>query len=477
MFAAAGFAVLSIGSVVAIGSVHLWAVLTAASIGLGLALFVAWNRGSLPAPSWVLLGLAAYTIVQSVPLPVGLVSVLAPQNADAWQRLSDLLGQGVVASLSLDPGASWVEASKWALYAGVFSIAAFVGRRQGPTTVLGVVFGAAMAVAVLTLGHKVVGATKLYGIYEPKWAHPNFALAPLLNTNNLAGYLNLGAFVGVGLFMSRPVERMRWLTAVGVSLVVAVSALGASRGGWASLAIGVVLLAIVLLRFARARGAFQWVMLAPLVAIAAGMGLFYSAVSGRVLQMARGESLKKLDLISWTKPMIADHPWFGVGRGAFESTFPRYRQDTGYHAYQYAENVAAQWMVEWGMPVALVGATALVVSCWPAIKRSRISLASACALLGVFVLVVHNMFDLAFEVASVCIAVFGTLGGIWGASDRTHERDEPNAPRYRRAIAMVALTFVAGAPVAVILATGAHESVSDRDEVTRTLNAVEQGDA
>ncbi len=473
---AVGLAVLVLGTVLAIGSVHLWAVLPAAAIGLGLSSFVAWKRGSLPAPAWVLLALAAYTIVQALPLPMGLVGFFAPQNADVWQRASDVLGTSVVPSLSLDPGASWVEAAKWALYAGVFSIAAFVGRRQGATVVLGIVFAAAMAVALLTLGHKIVGATKLYGLYTPKWAHPNFALAPLLNTNNLAGYLNLGAFVGVGLFMARAVERMRWLSAVGVSLVVAVSALGASRGGWASLAIGVVCLAAILLGFARRGRSFQWVMFVPLVAIAAGVVLFYSAVSDRVFQAARGESMKKLDLISWTKPMILDHPWWGVGRGAFESVFPRYRQDTGYHAYQYAENVGAQWAVEWGLPIAIMGCLALLASLWPVAKRSRASLPAACAVLGVVVLVIHNMFDLALEITSVCVAAFAVLGAVWGARAGEQAFSEASRRKGIKIASLASLAAIGGIPVVVTVAGGAHTAVSDREAVTQVLGAVEAGD-
>src|SRR6185503_8509553 len=99
-----------------------------------------------------------------------------------------------------------------------------------------------------------------------------------LNPNNLAGYLNLGALAGLGLILTKKPILPTWLVGVGVMLIVGVDVTGATRDTWTEL-----------------------------------------------LQ----KDLSKIAMLVWAKPLLRDHPWFGVGRGAFESVFPVYRFSPG----------------------------------------------------------------------------------------------------------------------------------------------------
>src|SRR5690606_7037353 len=133
---------------------------------------------------------------------------LSPHAAEIWCHAFDLLGATTAfASISLDPGASLLEALKWLTYANVFAIAASIARHRGAIPAGAILFGTAILAALLTLGHGLVGARTVYGIYQPGFDVLPWQTGPLLNPNNLAGYLNLGTFCGLGLLLKNEKER------------------------------------------------------------------------------------------------------------------------------------------------------------------------------------------------------------------------------------------------------------------------------
>src|SRR5262249_42314295 len=107
------------------------------------------------------------------------------------------------------------------------------------------------------------------------------------------------------------------------------------------------------------------------------------------------KDLSKLEMVSWARPLLRDHPWFGVGRGAFESVFPVYRLSPGNLVYTHAENFPVQWAAEWGIPVALAALVALGWAFAPARLGVTRSAASAGGWVGVLILLLQNMVDLA----------------------------------------------------------------------------------
>lgn len=459
------------GSALAIGTVHVVALLAVAPFALAAgALALATERLSLarlPAPVWLMIALALYCVLQAIPLPIAIVQSVAARNAIVWRGSLELVGDAGARffPVSLDPGATLVEALKWTCYASVFAVAAFVARERGLHSILAIVFGSALAVALITLAHRATGATRLYGLYKPEFAAPPFALAPLLNANNLAGYLNLGAFAGMGLVVARDAKRPRWLLALGVSVVVAVSSLSASRGGWLSLLMGVPLLVFAL---RRTRGSLQGQRRRVLIglqlgALGCGLALFLLGATENVWKGLHEESLKKLDLLNWSRPLIAQHPWVGVGRGAFETAFPAYRGDFGHHIYAHAENFVAQWCSEWGLPVALLALGAFVWMFRPRALDLRHSASATSAYVGVVVLLAHNLVDLALEVASVSIALAAVLGGLWGAS---RSRAVPKLPdRLPFPAGSAAVALLGTALIGLVVVHGTHSAVDDRAEL------------
>src|SRR5262249_8681150 len=152
---------------------------------------------------------------------------------------------------------------------------------------------------------------------------PHFAVAPwhvgpLLNPNNLAGYLNLAAMCGVGMLLSRRPPAPRWLVAIGVATIVAVDVSAASRCGVFAFPLGLVALAIVLRRQRESRrdpSLPSGRVMALLVGAAVGGGAVLAVLGGTRQTWAElyDKNLLKIRMLLWAKPMVRDHLWFGIG--------------------------------------------------------------------------------------------------------------------------------------------------------------------
>lgn len=417
----------------AIGAVHVPVLIAVALLVLAAVVLCAAQRDrdrGAPVPALAMAALAGVCLLQTVPLPLGWLERIAPANADVWARALLPLGEGPprYASVSLDPGASVVEALKWATYAGVFHAAAAVSSRRGASWGVAVVFGSALAAALTTLAHGLAGATKVFGLYTPQFAANPWHIGPLLNPNNLAGYLNLGAFCGVGLYLMRRPLLPRWLVGVGVATIVAITVTSASRAGLGVLPVGAAVLAVMLWRRAARREhapAAPRRVLAGLVVVALGGGASLALLGSSSLTWTElgDRDLSKLDLFRSILPMLRDHPWLGIGRGAFEGVHPAYRTAPGNVVFTHAESFPLQWASEWGIPIAAAALLGLVWLLRPGrlgLSRSAVAIG---AWTGVLVLLAQNLVDLALEVPAVPIAMSLALGSLWGDGRRRGVRE------------------------------------------------------
>jgi hypothetical protein len=470
-------------SVLAIGAVHLPVLLVVAALAFGAA-GVAIHRQSLgrdglivPLPALVCVALSAYTLLQIVPLPIRWLEVVAPTAADIWERALLPFGeQGPRwASLSLDPGASAVEALKWAVYGAVFTAAATVSSRHGASLGLHVVVGAAVLAALVTLGHGLADATRVYGLYQPEFQALAWHVGPLLNPNNLAGYLNLGAIVGLGLMLADRPHLPRWILGLGVSLVVGIGLTSASRAGVASLLVGVAALALFTRRRADerrgARGMSSWMLLAV---VAAGGVLAVLGSTQKTWAELYDKDLGKLSMVLWVKPLVRDHAFFGVGRGAFESVFPVYRTMPGNFVYTHPENFIAQWAAEWGVPVALAALGAFAWAFAPRRMGAFRSSVAAGAWCGVGILLLQNLLDLGLEIPAVSIAAAATMGSLWGDRHRARTREGVRRPGPLPLASVRRVTFGVGAAGVALgilaLALGLHDVDADRRAVHEAVD-------
>jgi tetratricopeptide (TPR) repeat protein len=397
--------------------------------------------------------LVGWTILQAVPLPAGLVRVLAPANADIWDRaLSPLREPGPAwHSLSVAPGATRVEVLRGFFYGCVLLAALRVASLEnGERFLVRLVVFSSVLMAVAALAHTAFGAEKVFGVYRPRelYAYPAGRFSPLLNKNHLAAYLDVGACVATAALVSGR-SMPRALSASAALVLAATSVWQGSRGGFAALALGTVV-AVSLTLYAKRRFASARAEVAILAVCTAAAAFMISlALSDVARDRLMSRELTKVYVAKSSLHLILASPWFGVGRGGFETVFSSVREGSSYVTFTHPENGIIQWFVEWGVPVSLVGMALLGWALRPQLLLRAVRPAVG-AWVAVVVTVFHDLVDFHLEVPGVvalvvlCVAI--TVSG--RSSSRESSSLRPRWLPSRRA----ALALAGGSVVAIALA-------------------------
>lgn len=489
-------ALVVLGSLLAVGTVHVITLLFVAPLALLAGALALWveddSKRRIPVPAIIATTLAGYSWLQSVPLTPRCLKTLSPIAAQTWLDAFKLTDTPATrwASISVDPGASRVEALKWLCYAAMFAAAARLAREKGSQRGATIVLGTALVGGLLSLAHGLFGVEDWLGLYHPQLAHAPWATAPLLNPNNFAGYLNLGLFVGIGMLFVRKPIAPRWAVGITVIILAALVVLTASRGGVMALIVGFGMSGFAYWAQqarAKARGGFLFPPWIPLTAVGLAAGALAVIGSTDVIwQQLLDETTGKLRIAEYSMPVVRDHLWTGIGRGAFETAFAAYRQEPGHHIVQYAENFVVQWIVEWGLPVAAIALLALFWTLRP--KRlgfARNALPTG-IVVGVSALLLQNLVDLASEVASVGIAAAVLLGTAMGGAQyfddtreqvrasrrKTELKRKPTSSMIRSAMPTAAAVACLGSGFALVwlvARTGIPDAIDERNQLATEL--------
>lgn len=427
--------VVVIGSVLAIGSVHIPTLLAVSALALLGASVEALALKRVPWPALVLVAFGLYSAAQAVPLPAAWVNAVSPATASVWLRALAPFGEPAPRffSLSLDPSASIAEALKWTTYAAVYVMAMRTRMRRGSAWLGVLLFGSATLVCALTLLHGIADMHAVYALYLPQFTPGRWSVGPLLNSNNLAGYAIVGLFTGGGLLLSRRSSVPPLALMIGIGTMSAALALSGSRGGVLSAIVAGVVTLVWLLKAKGARVSIRGFALgmAPLaigIAVAVAFGTHDDANG-----LASTDVHRKAAVWLWALTMIAEHAVFGVGRGAFETAFQPYRGALDYDwaiVVTHAENFVIQWLAEWGI---LIGTCAVVLIVGYVLRewyRSRNDRLRFMVLTGLVALLMQNFADLGLEIPALAIfAVVALAAGERGIS--AVEPAEPSAETKR----------------------------------------------
>jgi O-antigen ligase len=411
-----------IGSVLAIGTVHIPVLLAVSALALVGGTLGALAGRQLPIPAIVLGALGLFSVFQALPLPAAWVLRVSPISAQVWLRCLTPFGEEAPTRfpISLDAGASVAEALKWLTYAAVYVMAARVRSRRGSAWLAALLFTSAALVALITLLHGAADVHELYGLYRPNFKVERWNLGPLLNSNNFAGYANLGIFAGAGLLLGGRTLLPRVPSLVGLGVLVSALLLSGSRGGILSALVcgGVVVVWLATVQGVRPSVRRLLAGAAPLL-----LGLAGAIVLGTAKNwdsVASVDVRRKVAVWRWSVPMIREHAWLGVGRGAFETAFPPYRQALDYDwtaVFSHAENFIVQWLAEWGIPIglcALLAVVGYILHEWYGAKGDRLRFL---LLTGLAALFLQNLVDLGLEIPSVAIAAIVALAAGERASE------------------------------------------------------------
>jgi tetratricopeptide (TPR) repeat protein len=351
--------------------------------------------------------LTVYTALQCIPMPMKWLAAIAPYNANVWSRaLAPLHEEGPRwAPISLDPTATENEVLRGVAYLLAFVTALRVAsRRDGVRFLSAVVVATALALALAALLHPAFGAKRLFGLYEPTAGISARHLAPLMNPNNLAGYLNLGLCLALAPLLAPEPQVPRPIAAAVVLLLASAQVWVASRGGVITMALGA-LIVVVIARLARTRhsGTVPPAALVVGGALVIVTSLFVLSGSDEASNELLDRDVSKFKMFAATVRSIPSMPLFGCGRGSFESMFPAFRVAPGYVTYSYPENVVAQWLVEWGLPIGIAGLAAIAFALRPNVVLARSTTAGG-AWAGLAAVTVQNLGDLGTEIPALMLA-------------------------------------------------------------------------
>lgn len=415
-------AALVLGSGLALGAIHTPVLVVCA---LAATLAAAWSARSFLGASlgaearillYVVIGLTAWTALQLVPLPKGLVEAVAGETADVWSRCLRPLRESGPATvpLSLDPPATLVQVLRGLTYLATLIAALEVAqRREGRTFLQRVIIVSATTMAAAAVAHPALDVHRVFLVYEPKDGFSYEHIAPLLNVNHLSAYMNIGALVALASLFERPEESAlpRPVAVVIVLLLSATTVWSGSRGGFATLAGGSLLVVVLSLRRFSVGKASIATGLGGVVVAAALLLSSFDTTRSKLIH----NDLSKLDVAKAGFQMLRDFLVFGIGRGSFESVFQKVRTGTENLVFTHPENVVVQWTTEWGL---FVGAAAILAIVWA--LRPRRVFARVRPPLGAWVAIIavgaQNFVDFSSEIPGVVIALTVCAAIVTGGS-------------------------------------------------------------
>lgn len=433
-------------STLAFGTVHSWSLMFF-HLGAGVVILLwavdAWrsrtlrvSRNLLQLP---LVGLIALGLIQLLPFGD------AANSSDAVQ------------SLSLDPYTTRMVVL-FALSLLIYFAAALAftdsPRRLRLVARVIIIFGTLLALGGLV--QFFISPAKIYGIREPLFSVP---FGPFINRHHFAGYMELALALPLGLILAGAITRDRIpLYAFAVAVMSLALVMTGSRGGIVSFVAEVVFIVVLARAGARREekeAGKNRTARALLVRAALGVALVLTLLIG-ILAFGGEESLSRLvgtvnanDPTSgrvqfWqtTLGMIGEHPFLGVGLGAFAVAYTRYDAAGGAWRINQAHNDYLQALSDGGIIGAGLGLFFIV---W--LFRSGLARIVASsdkfrrgvalgALGGCFAALVHSLFDFTLHTTAnallfLMLAALATLDGriadpeaIRRNSRRRHSRRE-----------------------------------------------------
>jgi hypothetical protein len=406
----------------------------------------------------------AWTCLQALALPTSLARSLRLQSLQNALRLEPVIGHVIPATVSVDPGATELQA-----VIGVAIVSAFVSarllERRHPGTVARAAVVSVALIGLSGLVHEILGADAVYGSYVPRFTNSRL-LSPIMNNNHMSGFLMMGALVAIGLAVDGRDRRTRalWLCVAAFCALLVPWVL--SRGAIGALVFGIGFWIWALRRRDVARGRRG-----------SASALAVAAIIGAAIFFALEPLLRRFEQQDFSKLRMAleglrllDGPawWLGVGRGAFSSAFAA--MEGSRLRITHPENILVQWSTEWGMPVAAL----LVLVVLAALGRRFRSLQTASSLglfVGLVALTLQNLVDFSLEIPAIAVVASASLGALMAPKLNGASSDARPAKGILLVLGAALLSvFVFLAPRVV-----GSDTQSQADRLTRAMQAGDDG--
>ncbi len=413
-----------------------WAPIAGLSL-ICLAVLVLSGRIAIRVPGrkwWILLtALPALPLVQSVPLPEGFLSVLSPKRAEWIFQVKDLLGVSSTASLSYVPWETVFIAGLWFFFVLYGLMLRDVLNSSSQERSRLILFFFLIAFFQSLYGILQVLVPSLGVLWESS-SSGRVARGTFINRNNFAAFLSLlwpvflaytlkpsGRQGPQGYAGTREIHHERRQKKVFFGFVTGFVLFAlffsVSRAGILTVLFAATI--FVILTGNRERKelllavAGSWIVL-----IAYGTVLGFDEILARFDRLENDMPGRfRLWWDTWT--IIQDHPWTGIGLGAFREVYGIYQTHLSEFEFaRHAHNDYLQWIAELGWPLGLTG-IGLLWSFWLRNARrllklrrqsasSDISIASGC-LAGLAAFLLHAWVDFPFRMAANVLAFLAVM--------------------------------------------------------------------
>lgn len=369
-----------------------------------------WRRGHrirVPYVGIGLLLLAVFTLLQAIHLGEWL-HWISPKAAS----LRDYLAPEASMSISYEQGATIREATKLLLYFLVIGCAFMTARTRGSLPVLQAVALSGAVSIVAAFAQNLSGVNASW--YVAGDDRPTYALTTTFqNPNHSAAFCVLVGCVAYGVFLDTRRKNRRIAFIVAASIFFCAALVEPSKGGILSFFIAVVWLYILsgksyIHHFLDLR--YRFVMLLTILVVFVvrleeirdEFGLSENGVN-RLGLYEKWAAMKDSIQMSW------EHFFVGIGRGSYVSIYPHYQTSELQLVFTFPENIIAQYVSEWGV---LVGSTAVLGMIWAVYARYKKTdkASEKCALVGVSVVILHDLFDFGLEIPGIAILVAVIIG-------------------------------------------------------------------
>jgi hypothetical protein len=369
-----------------LSSVYIWTLLHQAGMDLAgwevatlaLALLSAallWRPQAPPVGRAVMAALVAlpvWVLFTLVPLPSGLIRLIAPARGAVAAALDGVLPGGGGAAISLAPAATfgaWMHLAACILvFLLVREIAWRASDRHPPWVV-------ALPLVIVSGLEAILGLVQFYtGAAGGTGAHGTFA-----NRDHFAGLLEMAlpfaAMYGLAA-LRRGRTRFRSpirpaLVASGAFAAAGLILLGSvhslSRMGFISALAGLGVAGALSLQRKR------WLLAVPVAAVLLFIYLPTDELIGRFADFSPNSKADPLDRVNvWreTLPMIPDYAATGTGLGTYESAFMKYKRLTATVTDSYVHNDYLQYLVELGLPGFVCGLVLVIAAMRAAISAA-----------------------------------------------------------------------------------------------------------
>lgn len=380
-------------------------------------------------PTTLFIGVLAWILLQMAPgMPPWLAHPI-------WPLASQALAEPVDGTISVDPGMTALALIRLITDASVFWLALQLCRSaRRAHLLLYAIMGIVAAYSALGLYLAAFEASTIPYLDGPA---PGLLRSTFINRNSLAAYAGSGVIVALCLWLrslnggaGRPTDagagssgrlpgllgQLHW-PEVGAGLL-ALSALMASgsRGGLIATAVGIVFVLVLSFRPAGKTVIERiWLLILPLLAIAAGASFLGDTIFGRIAStgltdMSRAAVDEIMIRSIWDKPLT------GFGYGTFADVFPLYRDQsistTG--VWDKAHNTYLEVFQGLGL---IFGTMLIAALVWlagfciiGAFRRRRHRTPLVCAVGAAALLGVHALVDFSLQIQAVSVTFMALLG-------------------------------------------------------------------